>query len=94
MAAVMTCVEAVEALADAGVRLTPAVADLRGGSADLAFTDALALTDEQETTLPVKLAAEIQQLADAVYARFPENSVAPIRAALARIQARAAMHAA
>lgn len=85
----MDCVDAVEALAAAGVQLPQPVIDLRGGSPELAFTDALARADEQRATLPAKLVDDVRALAGRVLARYPSAAAAPINQAISRIAARA-----
>lgn len=61
----------------------------------MAFTDALALADEQATVLPVKTASEIKELAGDVCARYSDATKDLVDAAVARIVDRAvAAHAA
>lgn len=85
----MDFVDAVRALATAGVQMTESVADLRGGSPELAFTDAIALADEQQTALPVNLVDDVRTLAARVLSRYPAAAAQPVNQAIARIASRA-----
>jgi len=87
--ATVDCVDAVRSLAAVGVQLPQSVRDLRGGSPELAFTDALALTDEQQAALPAKLVDDVRALAARVLARYPSAAAEPINQAISRIAARA-----
>ncbi|GAA4383852.1 hypothetical protein [Tsukamurella soli] len=90
----MRCDQAVDALASAGVVLTPYVADYCGGAPEVAFTDALALADDQQIVLAGELVAELRMIADRLYGRFDAAVVAPIYEALDRIDRRAQAHSA
>lgn len=85
----MDFIEAVSALAAAGVQLTESVTNLRYGSPELAFTDAIALADEQQTSLPATLVDDVRSLAARVLFRYPPAAAEPVNEAIARLALRA-----
>lgn len=85
----MDFIEAVSALAAAGVQLTESVANLCGGSPELAFTGAIALADEQQTALPAALVDDVRSLAARMLFRYPPAAAEPVNQAISRIAARA-----